>query len=64
MRRFRVEVYREDSDSTDWRWRMRAPNGRIVADGAEGYKRKSRLLFMLAKLRLGFRDMTVETVED
>ncbi len=31
----RFEVY---SDAVgDWRWRLRAGNGRIVADSAEGY---------------------------
>lgn len=24
-----------------WYWRLRAPNGRIVADGAEGYTRRA-----------------------
>ena len=23
----------------EWRWQFRAPNGRIIADGSEGYKR-------------------------
>ena len=28
----------------EWRWRMRARNGRIVADGAEGYASKRNVL--------------------
>lgn len=32
------EIYRDTSG--DWRWRLRAVNGRIVADSAEGYASK------------------------
>lgn len=32
-----VIVYRRQSG--DWYWRARARNGRILADGSEGYKR-------------------------
>lgn len=32
------EIYRDASG--DWRWRLRAANGRIVADSAEGYASK------------------------
>ena len=31
----RFEVYRDAAG--EWRWRLRAGNGRVVADGAEGY---------------------------
>lgn len=24
----------------EWRWRLKARNGRVIADSAEGYKRK------------------------
>lgn len=34
---FEVEVY-EDARG-EWRWRLVAENGRIVADSAEGYAR-------------------------
>lgn len=32
------EIYPDKSG--DWRWRLRAANGRIVADSAEGYASK------------------------
>ena len=32
------EIYRDAGG--DWRWRLRAVNGRIVADSAEGYASK------------------------
>ena len=34
-RHARFEVYRDTSG--DWRWRLRAANGCVVADCAEGY---------------------------
>lgn len=34
----RFEVYRDQGGN--WRWRLRARNGRIVADSAEGYASK------------------------
>jgi uncharacterized protein YegP (UPF0339 family) len=42
MRRAKLEVYRDAK--CEWRWRLRASNGRIVADGGEGYRRKASLL--------------------
>jgi uncharacterized protein YegP (UPF0339 family) len=35
QRQAHFETYRDQSG--DWRWRLRAANGRIVADSAEGY---------------------------
>lgn len=37
MRRGRVELYRDSSG--EWRWRIKAANGRTLADSGEGYKR-------------------------
>jgi uncharacterized protein YegP (UPF0339 family) len=34
-----VEVYRDKK--REWRWRVRAANGRVLADSGEGYKRRS-----------------------
>ena len=31
----KIELYRDSK--REWRWRFRAVNGRIQADGAEGY---------------------------
>ncbi len=33
-----VEFYQDEKG--EWRWRVRAGNGRIVGDSAEGYKRR------------------------
>ena len=39
MKHNRFEVYRGKDKL--WYWRFRAKNGRITADGGEGYKRPS-----------------------
>lgn len=28
----------------EWRWNLKAPNGKIIADSAEGYKRRRSAL--------------------
>jgi uncharacterized protein YegP (UPF0339 family) len=38
MRKYTVEYYKDEAN--EWRWRVIASNGRIVADGGEGYKTK------------------------
>lgn len=35
----KLEFYQDDIG--DWRWRAIAANGRIVADSAEGYRKRS-----------------------
>jgi uncharacterized protein YegP (UPF0339 family) len=40
--RMGVELYVDKG--SDWRWRVRAPNGRIVADSSEGYSSKQHAL--------------------
>jgi uncharacterized protein YegP (UPF0339 family) len=35
----KFEIYKA---SDGWRWRLRANNGKIIADSAEGYKRKGK----------------------
>lgn len=34
----RIEIFQDRAG--EWRWRLRAPNGRILADGSEGYSSK------------------------
>ena len=42
MRRAKLEIYRDAK--REWHWRLRAANGRIVADSGEGYRRRASLL--------------------
>lgn len=37
MRSFTMTFYRDSRK--EWRWRLKSPNGRIVAESGEGYKR-------------------------
>lgn len=39
MTKYRRELYKSGRDSK-WYWRVRARNGKIVADGGEGYSRR------------------------
>jgi len=34
-----------------WRWRLVASNGRIVADSAEGYQNRGDCLYQIANMR-------------
>lgn len=38
----RLDIYRDTTG--DWRWRVLAANGRVVADSAEGYRRRGAAL--------------------
>ena len=48
QKQFKAEIYRDARQ--EFRWRVRAPNGRIVADGAEGYRDRADCARMLAML--------------
>lgn len=39
MRKARFQVYMDTAGQ--WRWRLLAANGRVIADSAEAYTRKS-----------------------
>ena len=43
-----VVVYRDSQG--EWRWRVRADNGEIVADSAEGYRNRADCLEMAGRL--------------
>jgi uncharacterized protein YegP (UPF0339 family) len=38
-KRSQVVIYKDRKG--EWRWRFVAPNGRVLADSGEGYKRKA-----------------------
>jgi uncharacterized protein YegP (UPF0339 family) len=35
----------------EWRWRLKAPNGNILADSAEGYRRRHNAAKAIAALK-------------
>lgn len=43
------EIYRDSKG--EFRWRFRARNGRLMADGAEGYKTRRGATSALARFR-------------
>jgi len=52
----RYEIYPDGAG--EWRWRLKAANGRIIADGSEGYCEKRhayRAVFAMAPAALNAR---------
>jgi uncharacterized protein len=43
------QVYEDDAG--DWRWRLKADNGNILADSGEGYVRKTDCYAGIAKVK-------------
>lgn len=60
MRTYTVEFYK-DADE-DWRWRMVASNGKIVADSGEGYKRRGTCVKQAHRLFTEHRAGTVRII--
>lgn len=53
----RGELYKDRKG--EWRWRVRARNGKIIADSGEGYRRKRDCkhgLELLASCKIEFDD--------
>lgn len=49
----KIEVYRDSAG--EWRWRLKAGNGRIMADGGEGYvDRRGAIRAVTSVLRLEY----------
>jgi uncharacterized protein YegP (UPF0339 family) len=44
-------IYRDDAK--EYRWRLRARNGRIIADCGEGYKTRRAMLEAIKLIQLG-----------
>jgi uncharacterized protein YegP (UPF0339 family) len=47
------EVYRDSAN--EWRWRLRAPNDKIVADSGEGYAKLPNVRTAIAALSRAFK---------
>ena len=45
----RFELYRDSGG--EWRWRLRVPNGNVIADSAEGYVRREDCEHGIALIR-------------
>ena len=49
MRHAKLQIYRDGR--REWRWRLRASNGRVVADSGEGYRRRVSALHAINRVR-------------
>lgn len=49
MRTAKLQIYRDAR--REWRWRLRASNGRIVADSGEGYRRRAAVYEAVKRVR-------------
>ncbi len=58
----RFTVYRSGFFRREWRWRLRAANGRIVATGGEGYPHKRDCVDAVNRLRFAAADAPVHTI--
>ena len=57
----KIEIYEDDAG--EWRWRMVARNGKIVADSGEGYRRRLGALRAVLRLLEVVRAREVPIVE-
>lgn len=57
----KITIYKDDNK--EWRWRLRARNGRILADSGEGYKRKAALMRTLDLIHFEFGSSDIEELK-
>lgn len=55
------EVYEDDAG--EWRWRLRYPNGEIVADSGEGYGSRSAAHDAVGRVQGGVDDADIDGEE-
>jgi len=58
----RFRVYKDEVD--EWRWQLKARNGRIIGDSGEGYKNKKDMVKSMDLIRKAFGDNTVEDPQE
>jgi uncharacterized protein YegP (UPF0339 family) len=54
---FVFDIYKDVTG--DWRWKLWAKNGKVVADSAEGYKNRNHALTMVGKIKEGMPSVAV-----
>ena len=62
----RYELYEDRAD--EWRWRLKAPNGEIIADSSEGYKTRGGCQLAISRMQWmastsNVRDITLSSDE-
>jgi uncharacterized protein YegP (UPF0339 family) len=58
----KLDLYRDSKK--EWRWRITARNGRIVGSSSEGYKRKSKAIANLKRIKEAVTRYLVATDEE
>jgi uncharacterized protein YegP (UPF0339 family) len=58
----KFRVYEDDAD--EWRWRLVARNGEIIADSGEGYVSKRNAREAAERVRAAAPDATIEVETD
>lgn len=62
MKRDKIELECSPKDQ-QWRWRFVASNGRIMADGSEGYRNKNDALTAVMKV-CGFNEYAITSTAE
>jgi uncharacterized protein len=55
------EVYKDSKG--EWRWRLIARNGRVLADSGEGYKSKTKVMRILSRIMICMQEEHVPIEE-
>ncbi|APE95909.1 HVO_2922 family protein [Halodesulfurarchaeum formicicum] len=58
----RFEIFEDKAG--EWRWRLVAANGNIIADSGEGYSSKQGAKRGIQSVKRGAADAAVEVLED
>lgn len=56
----KIKIYKDKSGQ--WRWRLLARNGKIIADSAEAYRRKAGAMRAVHKLQVNL--VLAEVIEE
>lgn len=56
-----VEIYQDESDKKEWRWRVKADDGTIIGKSSEGFARKDHTGNNLASLPKYARETDIKT---
>ena len=51
----KFQFYQDDKG--EWRWRLVARNGKIIADSAEGYVNKAAMIRIVKRIKEGFANV-------
>jgi len=59
-----VEIYQDESEKQEWRWRVKADNNQIIGASSEGYQREEYAKNNLVSLPKYCRAIDIKTASD